>query len=113
MQAGSLFAVIPLTNGNDGAIQSADRPEFAAGKLKSKDLRDLLESQGYCCALTGRPLTPQVAQLDHVQPISKGGKNVKTNAQILHAQVNQAKGTMSQDEFIEMCREVVRWVDGG
>lgn len=71
----------------------------------------LVESQNYSCALTGRPLNPQEAALDHVLPISRGGRHEITNAQVLHKDVNRAKGTLTNDEFISLCREVVRQAD--
>ena len=72
---------------------------------------DLLEEQDYACALTGEPLDPDSAALDHVLPISRGGESKIENAQILHASVNRAKHTMTNDEFIEMCRKVVSHAD--
>jgi hypothetical protein len=31
------------------------------------------------------------------------------NTQVLHKDVNRAKGSMTSDEFLAMCREIVRW----
>lgn len=67
----------------------------------------LLEVQEFKCALTGRELTPETATLDHVIPIQNGGEHKITNAQILHKDVNRAKNTMTNEEFVAMCREVV------
>jgi 5-methylcytosine-specific restriction endonuclease McrA len=95
-------------NGRDGA---ADAPTNGtsgspAKKITAASLRRLLEKQGFRCNLTGRELTPDTAAADHIKPLSNGGKNEMSNMQILHADVNQAKGTMSQGDFISMCREV-------
>lgn len=70
---------------------------------------ELLERQGYRCALTGRGLTPQSAALDHVVPIRHGGAHVIENVQVLDKDVNRAKGSLAREEFIALCREVVRW----
>jgi 5-methylcytosine-specific restriction endonuclease McrA len=66
----------------------------------------LLEHQNYRCALTGRQLTPQTAALDHVVPIRFGGVHAIENTQVLHKDVNRAKGSLTSDEFIQLCREV-------
>lgn len=77
----------------------------------SRQLRKLIDQQGYRCALTGRNLTPDTAFVDHVTPVSSGGSNAIENLQVVHADVNEAKGTMTQDEFIQLCRDVVAWID--
>jgi len=73
----------------------------------------LVRSQDYRCALTGRELIPQTASLDHIVPVSRGGEHCIANAQVLHEAVNRAKGTLTNEEFIQICREVVAHVDQG
>ncbi|MFH1304612.1 MAG: HNH endonuclease signature motif containing protein [Planctomycetota bacterium] len=82
-------------------------------KIKAMDLKNLIESQGYRCALTGVELEPSTASADHIQPVSGGGRNEIDHIQIVHHKVNAAKGTMANDEFIQMCKNVVEWVTGG
>ena len=62
--------------------------------------------------LTGRDLTPQTAALDNIVPIRCGGKHVIENVQVLHKNVNRAKGSLTNEEFVALCREVVTWIDG-
>lgn len=73
------------------------------------ELKNKVEQQRYRCALSGRKLTPETAQLDHQVPVSEGGSNLVDNLQWLDEQVNRAKGTMSQVEFIRMCKQVAQW----
>lgn len=75
--------------------------------LTTKSIMRLIESQDFKCALTHRKLTPSTASLDHRVPVARGGPHVLSNCQVLDKQVNRAKGTMTTDEFISLCREVV------
>ena len=62
------------------------------------------------CALTGRPIDfnkPETYEYDHIQPLSRGGDNTLSNLQILCPEANQAKGSLTDQEFIELCKEVV------
>jgi 5-methylcytosine-specific restriction endonuclease McrA len=77
------------------------------GALNVRNVLRLVEDQQFCCALTGRPLTPDLAALDHKVPVSRGGEHHIENAQVLHKDVNRAKGVMTNEEFIALCREVV------
>lgn len=65
-----------------------------------------MEAQSYHCALSGRRLEPETAALDHIVPHSEGGEHEIGNVQWVKSEVNNAKGTMSQDEFVRMCVDV-------
>ena len=83
---------------------AADRP---SGRVTTANVMQLLEHQGYRCALTGRRLQPATASLDHITPIRSGGEHVIENTQVLHKDVNRAKSTLTNEEFVQLCREVV------
>ena len=92
------------------------RPQESAAvvgtPVSTTNVLRLLEQQAYRCALTGRDLTPQTAALDNIVPIRCGGKHVIENVQVLHKNVNRAKGSLTNEEFVALCREVVTWIDG-
>jgi 5-methylcytosine-specific restriction endonuclease McrA len=48
-----------------------------------------------------------LAALDHIVPVRCGGELVIENTQVLHKDVNRAKGSLTNDQFIQLCREVV------
>lgn len=73
------------------------------------ELKEILERQDYRCALSGVTLKPERAELDHKIAVSKGGCHKAENLQWLERNVNRAKGTMSNEDFIEMCRRVAEW----
>ena len=69
----------------------------------SSELMAMLKRQKHRCALSGAKLKPETAQLDHIEPLAEGGTNNIENLQWLDGQVNKAKGTMSQADFVRMC----------
>lgn len=81
------------------------------GTVTTQGILHVIEKQSERCALTGRHLVPEDATLDHNLPTSRGGKHTLDNIQILHRDVNRAKSTLTNDEFIALCREVVAWAD--
>lgn len=66
------------------------------------------DEQGGMCALTGWPMElGKTASLDHIVARARGGPNTVSNLRWVHASVNYAKRTMSDEEFVAMCRAVV------
>ena len=90
-------------------ITKSKQRRTAGGAIKAHEVIDLIEQQDRRCALTGRRLKPKNAALDHITPVSRGGTHQIENAQILDKAVNRAKGTMNNDEFIELCCAVARY----
>lgn len=82
--------------------------QCGAGNVTSAALYELIIKQDFKCALTGRELKPEAAAVDHKEALANGGHHAIDNVQWLHKQVNAAKGTMTNSEFIAMCSEVVR-----
>jgi hypothetical protein len=80
-----------------------------AGTVTLHGILHVIEQQGRRCALTGRHLLPDDATLDHNLSVSRGGEHTLSNIQILHRDVNRAKSTMTNDEFIALCCEVAAW----
>ncbi|GIW80420.1 MAG: hypothetical protein KatS3mg105_2227 [Gemmatales bacterium] len=91
------------------ALCTPTKPERPHGPVTTGNVLQLLEWQGYRCALTGRPLTPDMASLDHVVPVRNGGEHRIEKVQVLHKEVNRAKSTMTNEEFVQLCREVVEY----
>jgi len=92
-------------------IDERDSPVPRPGPVTTTKVLKLLDSQRYRCALTGRKLAPITSALDHMLPISRNGTNNIENAQVLHSDVNRAKGALTNDEFVALCREVAAWSD--
>lgn len=86
---------------------------MSSNDITAKNLMQLVERQKYRCALSGRKLTPASASLDHRMPLVKGGEHAMRNLWVLHRDVNAAKGTMTVDEFLAVCRDVCRTQGAG
>lgn len=76
--------------------------------VKPKDVLAQLYRQGFRCAYTGDPLTPEETGADHIQPVSRGGGHAADNMALVTRAVNTAKGALTLEEFREMCGKVVR-----
>ena len=62
------------------------------------------------CELTGRPLTwnePHTYEYDHILPVARGGNSSIDNLQIVCIDANRAKNDMTEEEFLDLCKEVV------
>ena len=73
-----------------------------------KDLREILETQKYKCAITGDDLTPENTAFDHIIPMSDGGSSEKENLQAVLRVVNNSKHKMGMQEYVEMCAKVIK-----
>jgi len=74
--------------------------------------KEFLEKVGEnpTCYLTGKKIDlnhTRSYHLDHIVPKSKGGDNSLENCQIACRAANIAKGDLSYDEFIQLCKEVL------
>ena len=49
----------------------------------------------------------QAWSLDHIQPKSRGGTNILTNAGQTTKLANQMKSDMTVDDLIDMCKKVL------
>ena len=94
-------------------IQSfcTDRKKKAYQMLNftTQDIIQKIESNPYC-ELSGRPLDINKTSswhLDHKIPVSRGGNNSIENCQILSKQTNQAKSDMTNDEFLQLCKDIL------
>ena len=103
--------VLEPERGKRGAKTRLGATKRRLERLPPAEIMALLLRQNFKCALTGHPLTPSNAALDHIRPICRGGTHTLRNMQALLDTVNRAKATMTQNEFIQLCREVVAWAD--
>jgi 5-methylcytosine-specific restriction endonuclease McrA len=104
--------MIQTTLGIDGLTTEGSQCTKKPKAPKYREIANLLERQGHKCALTGRKLTPEIANIDHIIPLAKGGTHSIENLQIVHKDVNRAKNLMLLHEFIALCQEVADYSKG-
>lgn len=66
------------------------------------------------CYLTGVKINLDDASsysLDHINPTSRGGTNDLSNLGICINEANQAKGSLTVQEFYDLCEKVLAWRD--
>jgi 5-methylcytosine-specific restriction endonuclease McrA len=84
----------------------APQTRARSSSLTARQALEMVERQQYRCAISGRPLTPENAALDHIVPVARGGQHAAENVWVVDAQVNAAKGTLTMEEFLAVCRDV-------
>lgn len=85
----------------------------AEQKVVAGIIESLWRAQGCRCALTGAELTPgaKSASLDHIIPVARGGRSDAENLRWVSLPVNVAKSALSDEDFVAMCRAVVKHHD--
>ena len=77
-----------------------------------KQIREFIEEKFKGkCYLSGREVDLDSASsfhFDHIVPKSKGGTNELDNLGVCTPEVNVAKGDLSVEEFIELCKDVLK-----
>lgn len=81
--------------------------------IKNFTFQDVIEKYGAetTCYLTGDVIDlakPSEYEFDHKTPRSRGGNNSFENLGISTREANRAKGTLTVDEFLDLCEKVLR-----
>lgn len=76
-------------------------------RIKDAKLLSLLKRQKFRCPYTGRKLTPQTTDVVFHVPLSRGGPNDPENIRLVHRDAAEAKGGMTFEELVSLCRDVM------
>lgn len=68
----------------------------------------LFKRDGNICYLCNMPIHEDVATIDHVVPLSKGGRDDSTNYKLVHPLCNIQKGNMTLDQFKALKQEATQ-----
>lgn len=75
------------------------RANAAPGSYTKQDVRDILDRQRWECAACAISLRGGY-EVDHIQPLSRGGSNWPSNLQALCMPCNRSKGAREPAEFV-------------
>jgi hypothetical protein len=67
-----------------------------------------LDDQGHRCAISGREITVENVELDHIQARADEGLHRLDNVHLVVRDINRAKGRMDLEKFIVLCNDVAR-----
>ncbi|MCK4870784.1 MAG: HNH endonuclease [Gammaproteobacteria bacterium] len=76
------------------------------GYIPYKKLRDEIGAPDKCY-LCGLPVSWDTAEMDHVVPVSRGGKNTIANLKWAHRICNRVKHNLNIDELLELFQEII------
>lgn len=80
------------------------------GHATARDLAAIWKRQRGLCALTGRRLD-RSAEIDHIIPRVRHGGDAPGNLRWVVKDANRAKRDLLDDDFIALCRDIVRRAD--
>lgn len=99
----------PVNNANcESCTYAQAATSYFGSKKHAPDLKAIFDRQAGRCAYTGRPITVGLdAELDHIVPRTRGGKDDDiNNVQWLWKVVNQMKRHYLEDEFLEAVKMI-------
>jgi len=79
-------------------------------EISPYELALLWKTQRGRCALSGRRLTRETAELDHIIPRKRGGDSRFSNIRWVRKEANRAKRDLTDVEFIRLCADVLKHV---
>jgi 5-methylcytosine-specific restriction endonuclease McrA len=86
------------------AIKKGDK----SSTITAQDIRHKYKQQRGLCAISKRKLTNQNLSPDHITPKVKGGTSTIENIQLVCREVNIAKNSLTMDDFLSLCRDIIR-----
>lgn len=81
-------------------IVHARRTRIGSDRLSKDLIKRLIKLQKGICPCCKRPLGKDF-HIDHIVPVSKGGRNIDSNIQLLRSECNRSKGAMDPVEFMQ------------
>jgi len=91
-------------------FRNKDRKTYGESMFSVKELLEKI-GPNPVCYLTGNPIDLNKTKsyhLDHIVPKSRGGDDSLENCQIACKEANQAKGDLLVEEFLALCKKVIR-----
>ncbi|AFM14210.1 hypothetical protein Turpa_3576 [Turneriella parva DSM 21527] len=77
-------------------------------KFTAKDFYSLLERQNYRCALSGRELTPENTDAEHILPLDSGGSHTPQNIYLIVRDAARLKRHLTEAQVIDLCFDILK-----
>ena len=77
--------------------------------ISKSDVLIVLERGSYSCQYCGKKIKKTNWHLDHIKPLSKGGKNVVSNLCVSCKTCNLMKHSMMKNNFINKCKSIYKY----
>ena len=77
-------------------------------KFTAKDFYALLEKQQYRCRLSGRELTPENTDGEHILPLELGGQHQPENICLVVRDVARLKRHLTEQAVVELCYDIIK-----
>lgn len=75
-------------------------------RVNKTTLKQVYQESAGICALCGKPMTVWNRTIDHITPVSKGGKNNKENIRYVHKACNQMKGNLMDKDMYRAVSDI-------
>ncbi|PJZ36999.1 hypothetical protein CH354_07715 [Leptospira levettii] len=77
-------------------------------KLKAGHIRSLLNQQNFKCYISGIELTYENVEIEHIQPLTKGGKHELENLCLIEKSLRELKRLKTREEILELCKVIIQ-----
>ena len=92
-----------------GSLRKRSEESDVLFDITSTEIREMfLESYGKECKYCTKILTYKTIACDHIEPLSKKGKSIKTNLQLICKTCNTRKGPLDEKDFELLIELVLR-----
>jgi len=100
-----------ITRTEDTAICARHANMYVKYEIKGYEFIDIFGNPPYHCYLCGDgiDINSENIQIDHIISKYNGGKDTPENLSLTHKTCNQAKGKLSKNEFINLCKKITAW----
>lgn len=76
-------------------------------KFAAKDFYSLLDRQNFRCALSGRELTPETTDAEHILPLDSGGIHTPENIYLIVRDAARLKRHLTEAELVRLCFDIL------
>ncbi len=77
-------------------------------RIKPSEIRELLHKQDFKCFLTGRELSPENVEAEHILPVSQGGEHKVENLCLIIDSLRELKRYRNPEEILSIAKDIIK-----